>query len=347
MILFNQMDWKKLFKKNLIETKKNAGFFTIMDKQRHNKLLELTEDDRKFDINDYYKAWTYQTDEKYINTSLKDDSVTNPSEILIFNYEIEEKCYTFLIKRDYIISPCITEYNIYESQIYSFLIIEQKYGSVLFDSGLISPLENNNLIVDYPRYYYFKSGENSIELELFPERKLIINGVYVNIKPSSLPKLVNTEISCHYELLKPIYHIQLCANSTTFEHIIFKYDDNAISKIARVLFLKYNNGKMDFINTMIKRYHDENVVKINRNSDKIENFKCISKTISWTNIQYIITQDTSTIVINPSIVEKFFGIRIDTSTIYPTNILNTILLIILLMINFFILFILSLVYPFL
>lgn len=313
------MNWKKLFRKQLISTKKHLDVFTIFDNDLHNRLLELTEDTRKFDINDYFKAWLLQGDEKYIGLSLN-ESISSPHEILVINYNINCK---LIIKRDYIISPCIGEFNIYESQIYSFMIL--KDDKLVYDSGLISPLEKS-IYVDYPFHYKFKN----IDLELY--KKLIIDDENIDINTNFFPKCIKSEIT--YDLLNPIFHIQKCNNGNTIEHILIEYDNGYFAKIVKSIY-SYIKHKNISIETIITK--DNEKVKIIRQPSMPENVSN-EFSISW--IQFSFKENF--IKINPSITEKFFGIHLENSIVYPTNI--TILF--LLVINLVIVTIYFLIYPF-
>ena len=245
------MNWKQILKKNLNVTERSKSFLTVIDYNKHKKLMELTESIQPFNHESLLIATSLQGHEKM--SGYKNEYQTNftncPFDFESFNekYSItffkEKQTWTRIeINRYSIINPKTGKenyINYIEQQGFTFQIINinSKGKKVIYESNLISPLEKLSGNVYYKSRYniYLQDINKNLCNFIKSNDKLIFNYTINNIKNSISVKLSKeSKICCsilpaHFEKIYHKNEYQYITNfklKGIFEHCKYYYNNS-------------------------------------------------------------------------------------------------------------------------
>lgn len=281
------MNWKKLLKKNLQITKKNALMFMIKDHNRNSKLMEISDNIKPFNHEDFLIVNTLQGQEKMVGfKECKEYFRTNtecPMEQFILSFFSNNGLYRFIITRYTILNPILgKEENIYPNEIqgYSFNILTP---DTQYNSGIVTNLDKNSgkILFENDPLNIFIEDFNGKNIKFKKKGSLFElssswTDLTFTLRENRTPKC---DPSVHFENVKKIGNYYLIQNENKqkgiIEHEIYNYQTFLFKRLIYNLihsikpetrykeikiFLFFDNGKN--IRLEIKQPTIENEITI-------------------------------------------------------------------------------------
>lgn len=297
------IDWKLLFRNQLLDTKNSSDILTIFDNERHQKLIEITENNIPFGPDEYLQSWFLQGDEKY-------NGLLTPREDLIYSFSD----FLLWVSRFHAINTNTREYK--SSQLWKVRIIN---NNKLIEYPVISSMCKDHTVKHYNIPEFLVLGiQDKWEIKI--KNNVISwvsddNRVTKNLIPSSFGKTNNEstpsgDLITFFKLSQPI-------KDGVFQHFFWKYNDTSINRIKRIIQIQLGFDEYNKLMNIVELKNSIPIVINLRNSNqedpRIEN----SKKFKTQNNEVIITNSTPTNKSNWFWIIKFDPNPIKLKGLYP------------------------------